>query len=431
MTRKFLFVLIIIILNIPLIAQMNKNGIPLMKNYAPNDYGASEQNWAICEDNRGVIYVGNTEDGILEFDGSTWKKIPISNGSIVRSLAHLDGTVYVGGVEEFGYLAPDKQGRIHYNSLVNQLDTIDFKDVWKIYILDRHVYFCCDEVIYSFEDKKLKNVYRNTDGSFLSFKVHDEIYWGHVYDGPYKLINDSVEFILGGEFYKEKDIFLMLPWSENEIFIATIGEGIFIYNKTTGLSKTLRSLGPQYKDLANILDDSQIYNGTQLSNGDYALATLNNGCLVFNSAGDIVYKLDKENGLQDFVVINLYETLDGNLWMALNKGISYAEISTPFTRLGNEYGLEGIILDVKRYNDVLFVATNIGAYFLDYNENNLPIFKSIPIDNRLVWQIEEFKVPNSDESKLLFATDYHVREYFHNKEPELVSSIEYNCRIIY
>ena len=218
---------------------------------------------------------------------------------------------------------------------------------------------------------------------------------------------------------------------KNEIFIATIGEGIFIYNKTTGLSKSLRSIGPKFKELANLLDESQIYNGTQLSNGDYALATLNNGCIVFNSAGDIIYKLDKENGLQDFVVINLYETLDGNLWMALNKGISYAEISTPFTKLGNEYGLEGIILDVKRYNDILFVATNIGAYFLDYDENNLPIFRNIPIDNRLVWQIEEFKVPNSDESKLLFATDYYVREYIPNKEPKLVSSIEYNCRFIY
>ena len=32
---------------------------------------------------------------------------------------------------------------------------------------------------------------------------------------------------------------------------------------------------------------------------------------------------DKENGLQDLTVINLFESLNGNLWLCLNKGVSF------------------------------------------------------------------------------------------------------------
>ncbi len=64
----------IIILCMPLHAQINKNGIPFIKNFTPNDYGASEQNWAICEDIEELFMLEITMMGILEFDGNTWEK---------------------------------------------------------------------------------------------------------------------------------------------------------------------------------------------------------------------------------------------------------------------------------------------------------------------------------------------------------------------
>ncbi|NOQ23806.1 MAG: SpoIIE family protein phosphatase [Bacteroidales bacterium] len=426
-----LFILLILLINIPLNAQINKNGIPFIKNYSPNDYNASEQNWAICEDDRGVIYVGNTDDGILEFDGKSWSKIPISNGSIVRSLAYLDGTVYVGGVEEFGYLAPDKSGKMNYYSLTDQLNSPDFKDVWKIYAMEGSVYFCCDEIIYMFSEKKLEKTYKNVPASFLSFIVFDKIYWGNIDNGLYELQGDTVVMSIGGEFYKEKNIFVMLPWEKNEILIATIGQGSFIYNIETGLSKDLESLGKSYKKLNELLNLSDIYNGIQISNGNYAFATLNNGCIIFNSHGEVLHKLDKENGLQDATIINLYETIDGNLWLGLNQGISYAEISSPFTSLGQEYGLEGIMLDVTRYKSVFFVATNIGVYYLDYDSNELPIFKSIPIDNNSVFHMGIFNVPNTEEEKLIFATKDGILEYMPNQKTSNISELAYNSRIVY
>ncbi|MBU8893765.1 MAG: SpoIIE family protein phosphatase [Bacteroidales bacterium] len=420
MIKKNLILCLLVFLYIPLSAQINKNGIPLIKNYTSNEYNAAEQNWAICEDSRGVMYIGNNDNGILEYDGKNWTKIPISNGSIIRSLAYSeDGSVYVGGVEEFGYLGPDHKGKMKYHTLTDQLDSIDFKNVWKIHIIENDIYFCCYEDIYKFSEKKFIKQYENIEGSFFSFKVFDKIYWGNYYEGLFVLVNDSVVESIGGSFYEEMDIFAMLPWNENEIFIATIGQGTYIYNAETGLSRTLLSLGDKYQKLNNVLKETQTYNGIRLSSGNYALATLNNGCVIFNSEGEIIYRLDKDNGLHDNTVINLYESSDRNLWLGLNKGISFVELNTPFTWLGLEYGIEGIVLDVIRYKGTLLVSTNIGLYYLNYTENEIPEFINIPLNqNRTtVSHMEIFTVPETGEQKLLFATDIGIWEYIPGKEP--------------
>lgn len=432
MMKKNIILFLLLFIYIPLTAQINKNGIPLIKNYAPNDYNAAEQNWTICEDNRGVIYFGNNDGGILEFDGNSWERIPISNGSIIRSLAYSDdGTVYVGGVEEFGYLTPDKKGEMYYHTLTNQLDTVDFKDVWKIYTVNNEVYFCEDRNIFKFVDKKLSNVYKNTGESFLSFLVGDKIYWGSYDKGLYELIEDTIQYTNGGDFYKEKDIFVMLPWSENEIFIATIGQGLYIYNRVTGLSQDFKSMGVEFQELYNLLDQSQIYNGIKLSNDQYALATLNKGCLIFNQEGELIHKLDKENGLQDLTVINLFESKDDHLWLGLNKGISFIEYNTPFTKFDQEYGIEGIVVDVIRYNNILFVSTNIGLYYLDYDSQDMPVFMSIPMD-RTVTDMDIFKDYRTGETKLIIGSNFGVWEFISKgKEPDYISTTAYECEVIY
>ena len=47
-------------------------GHPFLTYFGPADYDAAGQNWAIIEDERGVIYVGNNV-GLLEYDGVSWR----------------------------------------------------------------------------------------------------------------------------------------------------------------------------------------------------------------------------------------------------------------------------------------------------------------------------------------------------------------------
>lgn len=64
-----------------------------------SDYNAGIQNWAIAQDERGVMYFGNNS-GLLEFDGSAWRLYELPTKGIVRAIyISEDGRIYVGSTK--------------------------------------------------------------------------------------------------------------------------------------------------------------------------------------------------------------------------------------------------------------------------------------------------------------------------------------------
>ncbi|HLP61627.1 MAG TPA: hypothetical protein VK186_22495, partial [Candidatus Deferrimicrobium sp.] len=167
-----------------------ETGSPFIRNYSPKEYNAHSQNWSVIQDNRGVMYFGNV-DGVLEFDGVNWRLIRLPNFSMVRSLAiDKTGTVYVGGVGELGYLAPNKNGEIDYFSLLHLLDKKEPPpaDIWSILVTSHGIYF-----------KTISNFLRYVNGKIhiipavsraLGFTVDDKIFFPS--DGLYFLDGSTV-----------------------------------------------------------------------------------------------------------------------------------------------------------------------------------------------------------------------------------------------
>src|SRR5271168_2962776 len=120
-----------------------ETGTYLFQHYSAKQYGASPQNWGVAQDRRGVMYFANT-DGVLEFDGSTWRKLSLPGGQVVRSVSvDSRGTVYVGGVGDFGLLRPDSTGTMRFVSLLGTVPQQDrgFADVWRVLPTPQGVYF--------------------------------------------------------------------------------------------------------------------------------------------------------------------------------------------------------------------------------------------------------------------------------------------------
>src|ERR1035437_10160490 len=76
---------------------------PVISQFTKNDYHASNQNWSVGQGKDGIMYFGNNQ-GLLEFDGSSWQTHHITGNKMVRSLlvAH-DNRIYTGSFEEFGF----------------------------------------------------------------------------------------------------------------------------------------------------------------------------------------------------------------------------------------------------------------------------------------------------------------------------------------
>lgn len=93
---------------------------PIVRNYSVSDYNAGIQNWAIAQDERGVMYFGNNS-GLLEFDGSAWRLYELPTKGIVRAIyISEDGRIYVGSYEEFGYFVRTPYDTLEYHSLKNK-----------------------------------------------------------------------------------------------------------------------------------------------------------------------------------------------------------------------------------------------------------------------------------------------------------------------
>ena len=134
-----------------------EHGNLLFRWFKSQEYKGSEQNWAIVQDNRGLIYIGNNEGGVLEYDGERWRRIPVTENRIVRSLSVGEsGIIYVGLVGDFGCLIPDKHGSLYYKSLATQLgeEAPIFSDVYKTYTVGASIYFCTTSYIFAYNENE-------------------------------------------------------------------------------------------------------------------------------------------------------------------------------------------------------------------------------------------------------------------------------------
>ena len=127
-------------------------GNPFMTIYTSKEIKGHTQFWAITQDNRGVMYIGDGY-GVQEFDGSTWRLILSPNKSFGRSLAKdVTGRIYVGSSGMVDYLEADDQGQMQYRSLLEWIKPEDrvFNYVWSVYAVSEGIYFQTNERLFRF-----------------------------------------------------------------------------------------------------------------------------------------------------------------------------------------------------------------------------------------------------------------------------------------
>ncbi|MBU0487512.1 MAG: hypothetical protein KKA07_06820 [Bacteroidetes bacterium] len=363
-------------------AQINKFGIPFIRNYSPKEYNASEQNWAVVQDNRGVMYFGNSDNGILEYDGAEWRQILIPNNSIVRSLAvDSTGTVFVGAANEFGYLNPDEHGKMHYISLSASLDTSNqnFSHVWKTHGKEKGAYFCTQTRIFSYSPGAEITTYTLEDGCLLSFLVNNTLYSSNVYKGLQILKNNKISEAIGGENFADKDIFGIVPYQKNKLLVAAIPGGLFIYDPISG-EVIPAGENEECKALSDELDYNGVYNILKTKTGDIVFITLYNGVYVTDANLNLKHHISTGNGLQYETVTSVFQHLGGEfsdpVWLSLYSGVSSIELNSPLAGFTAESGLGASVFDVITLEGKLYVGTSKGLYYLAFSSGK-PIFAKV------------------------------------------------------
>ncbi len=390
-------------------ANAQENGKPFIHNYTVADYSASTQNWAIVQDKRGIMYIGNN-DGILEYDGSQWRLISVKYKT-VRSLAlSPEGTIFVGAEQgEFGYLRPDTLGNLKYISLSDRINSKYqiSSEVWKTYVTPQGVYFQSNKLIVRWDGKNfsywLPNqvVDSNLESDFhFSFWVNDRLFVRQDQLGLLQLQQDSLKLIPQGELFAQAKIYTILPYSSDQILIGTENKGFFLYTLSTG----------ELQNFVTEIDDSwsrgSLYFATTIKNQNstyYLLATLGNGAFVIDKNGKILQSFNKNTSLFDDQVYSAFQDDQQSVWLALQGSISRVELFSPLRKWDQDLGIRGTVQAVLRYKGILYAATSLGVFYMKNQR-----FEQIP--NLKEAKSLKMHTQNGTDSVLLVGTKQGVFE---------------------
>ena len=349
-----------------LLAQPNSHGVPIVSNYPHDLTGGSEQNWCITQDARGVIYVGNNDKGILEYDGVEWRRIPVPNDPAIRSIVLGDnGVVYIGAVSEFGYLAPDPIGNMQYQSLSDSLDKelYPFSAIWRTYSHEGKIYFCSFDYIFIYEPSEdFLTVLETGRDSYYSFLVRGTLYVSDYEEGLMSYREEEMIPLPGGDFFSKMTITGMAPFDENRILVGTFYQGLYLYNFNTG---TVDEAFVNDEVNEYLIETNITYIGSFRE--AFVVSTLAGGVVILERNGQASEIIAENEGLIDQQVPFVYfnEKMEGSspLWIANFMGISKLEPENPYRVFTETSGFEDFITDIKVFNGRLFISTFGGLYY--------------------------------------------------------------------
>ncbi len=380
--------------------QVQAIGLLPYKNFSHGDYGGHFQNWAVIQDLRGLIYAANNS-GVLEYDGTTWRLISI-NGVTARCLdTDNNGQVWVGGQDEIGFLAPDSLGYMVYNSLIDFAPKIDVNIgmVRQVYATNQGVYFCSNSCIIRLYDDEFTVLYPKTIFHRTYF-VNNKIYSLQPQVGLTVLANDTLTLAPEGTHFENTRIYSMLSYDKNQILIATYDDGFWLYELSSikdGIAVESR-LSRFKTSNNNFFMQNWVYNGINLPNGNFAFGTYRGGAAVIDKYGDIVQYIGKSQGIQDETVLYLACDKQENIWLALNNGISYSALNSPLTSFSEDFGVQGVLQSVYKYDSTVYISSNMGVFGL-----NQGLFNRVDGILNLSWDIQG--ITTSDKKNhLLVAT---------------------------
>lgn len=385
-------------------------GRPFIKNYSYMDYKGHNQVWGGVQDREGVLYFVNSNVGVLQYDGVNWRHIKLANNSSGRTIdIDKDGVIYVGGVGDFGYLKSEN-GETKFISLIHLIPEKykKFEYVWECVAVSDGIYFGTDNIIYRYHDGKI-DVIESENGFHITRKVRDKAYT-RVFDKGLMIIDKNQLILLpDGEKFADISMNALIPYDDKSILVASREKGLFLYD------------GKSFKEFKTKADEfllkNKIYDGKALSNNEIIIAT-KNGAVVLYKDGEVKQFLNKDIGIRDNFITNIFVDNQKNLWLSLENGISKVETPSPFSLYGAYSGIKSSINYISRYMGSLYISTMHGIY----KEKQLPkseseIFEKIEGIDVNAWKMLPL------QSSLLVGTNSGIYE-IKNSTPTLLKVVD-------
>jgi len=361
--NKSIYNVIILLLFISNFAfSQNKDvGSPYIFNIPPKSYGFESQNYSITQDKDGIIYFGNLAE-FLEFDGTNWSLIKISG--VPKLDTDNKGVVFVGGFEEFGYLNKNESNVTCFVSLMKYFPKglPRFGTIIKVVCIKDYVLFCSEKYLYKWNGKTI-DLLNSCNSGISAFNVDDELFvYKHGY-GLHKYTGEQLKLIPNGKYFSEKEVIDIIPY-KNKLLIKLKGINNFILYDYNNIVE----YNPEYSEFINNYD---YVKGLKLRDCTYAFATKKKGIIIVDKNSNFLCSINKDNGLINNNINDIFEGRDNNLWIALNNGLAKVDFPSQYSIYKESSGVIGEVYSIIRFNNTLYAATAQGVYYLHNNLNTI------------------------------------------------------------
>lgn len=368
---------------------------PPIQNFSSADYGKafSPENFCAAQDERGIMYFGSLAN-VLQYDGETWRNIPVIETKQVRSIKEHKGKIYVGTYNDFGVLESDEHGELNYVSLCNTLseDQEDFFDIWTILEVGDDLYFHSQQQIFKFSDNKITAL-EMPSTAHTAFVHNNSLVARMRGKGLMRYQNGFWKTLPGSEEFSLYGVFGIIENGANDLIISQ--EVGFWQLKENDSVVKLNLDNEEY------LNSLLLFNAKKLSNGMIALSTYDKGVILVDVNGREIGKLDKRSGIRVNDVKNIFEDREENLWLPLGNGISLINLNASLSYFTESNGLFGNVETMVYGDDTqdkIYVGTSEGLYVSTNKNKSTYVFEKIEEQNSAVWDIKKFN------NKLLIAS---------------------------
>jgi class 3 adenylate cyclase/ligand-binding sensor domain-containing protein len=370
-----------------------ETGSYVFQQYSAQDYNASPNNWGIAQDQRGIMYFANTS-GVLEFDGNTWRTIRFNGDSMAASVA-VDGhgTVYVGGIGDFGFLKANPAGVTTFVSLKERIPEADraFLHVWRILPAAEGVYFSSYRRLFRLNNDGTVKVWRPEKKFGRAFHELGALYVQTAGEGLLRLQGDRLQLVRGGDRFKDDAINDSMPLDGG----ALIGTNTSLYHLTRDGVEPLHAAAEPY------LAKNLLYSMRYLPGGEIALGTRYGGLVLMNRDGAIDRVISsKSDALAGDLVSYIHVDPQGGVWLAGPNGITRFNPGLSF--YDTKVGLDGLVECMSRQGGALYAGTDKGVFRMQTAGAGKPRLTRIDGINDHTWALLPF------ENSLVAATDSGV-----------------------
>ena len=339
-----------------------------VKNYSRAFLKSTAGNWCLLQDRDGVIYIGNTADGVIVYDGQRLTRVLDEKGFPKKGLARdlvkdSKHTIYTAiGSLEFGYIEKNAKGESVYHPLSNTLDKKDevTSVIWGIVMKNDTAFIQSEKKVYLYRHKKLLKTYDFQNITHVINAPGDAIYLRVWKEGLYRFSDGRFNLIPASrEMFADNRIDGMFLLSSGEHLLVSRNIGLWLMKKSGEIVKLKTPL----LDMYAIQGESYIGSET-LRNGVVPMTTTKKGLVFFDQRFKLLSVLDESNGLIEPYVNNYLQDRVDDIWGNSSGNVFKVSFDTTITYFSEINGLKGNVESIRRINGRLYVRTNRDLYYL-------------------------------------------------------------------